>query len=306
MKQYMICLLALFSVALAATDLDSLLDPVVRQRVSPCGQFCKFRLCNFNGERFTIPKAAFVILGAPLTSQLPYICRPGDTVGEVLRAGEAQVRQGSRFVPISRWNPSGLSRNYPALFFRPVKVPFLPHSGIAPVRSSPNQWSFLHDKCWIMPVRRYERINLDSGRVLRRLNSNARSDCVAFRTTAPAIQVELVWDTPDDFDLEVREPDGDRLNFNNKRSEFGKLNGDNNVGFCDTKLLFGKENVLYFPNPNIEKGRYVVTVRHFTKCATRPTNWTLRIVVNGKVITTRRRFSAIGDNRVVGTAAFTI
>lgn len=280
------------------------LDVVDHQRVKPCGQFCKFRLCNFNGERLTLPKAAFVILGAPKTAQLPYVCRPGEVMGGVVKSGEAKVRDGKKFVAISKWKPAGLKRNFRSIFIRTYKTPFLPHSSIGRVKSSTNQWSFLHDQCMIMPITRYERINLATGRPIKILNASGKSDCVAFRTTAPTIQIEMQWDTPDDFDLEVTEPDGDVLSFRNKRTEYGKLNGDNNVGFCGTKLLFGKENVLYFPNPKIEKGKYKIKVIHYTKCADRPTNWKLSVVINGVVKVNQSKFSAAGEQKIVGRAAF--
>lgn len=303
MNLHMLFLFAILSVALGSADAD--LDAVDRQfRVAPCGEFCRFRQCNFNGNRITLPKASFQILGAPQKSQLPYICLPGESVGEILRTGEASVRQGRSFVPISRWRPAGLRRNFPAQFLRAFGTPFLPHSGVGPSGSNANQYSFLHNQCWILPIRRYQKINLANGRVTGRVDVNGRNQCVAFRSTAPAIQVQLSWDTQDDFDLEIIEPDGDKLNFGNKRTEHGRFNGDNNVGFCSTKLLFGREDAVYFPSPNIEKGRYRVIVRHFTKCATRPTNWTVRVVVNGRVVLTRTRFSGVGENAVVGTLAF--
>lgn len=66
-----------------------------------CGNFCKFGMFKFNRKRRLLPKAPFTILGAPKTAQLPFICRPKDDMGEVLRAREAQVFDGEGFVPIS-------------------------------------------------------------------------------------------------------------------------------------------------------------------------------------------------------------
>lgn len=283
----------------------SALTFVNARRPAPCGNECKFRLCNFNGERFEIPKSSFVILGASQSSQLPYICKPGDTMGQVLKSGEAQVNTADGFVPISEWSPSGLKRNFRDIFIRTYKTPFLPHSGLGPLSSSANQYSFLHDQCMILPITRYERINYATGRPTKILNASGKNDCVAFRTTAPTILVELSWDTQDDFDLEVEEPDGDILNLSNRRTEYGKLNGDNNAGFCGTKLLFGKENVIYFPNPNIEKGKYKIRVIHHNKCADRPTNWKLSVVIDGKVKVNQSKFSAVDERTIVGTAAFT-
>ncbi|CDF32258.1 unnamed protein product [Chondrus crispus] len=278
----------------------------VNARPRPCGSFCKFRLCNFDGDRTTLPKASFTILGAPSTAQLPFICRPGQKVGEVLKTGEAQVFDSGRYVPISEWSPRGLRRNFISTYIRPFKVPALPHSGLGRLSSSVNQHSFLHDQCMIIPVNRYEIINYATGRPTRILNASGRTECVAFRTTAPTIEVKLTWDSQDDFDLEVEEPDGDVLSFRNTRTEYGKLNGDNNAGRCDSDsdLFFGRENVVYFPNPNIETGRYKVRVIHYNKCSRRPTNWKLMVVINGAVKVKQSKFSAVEGPETVGTAAF--
>lgn len=225
-------------------------------------------------------------------------------MGVVLRSGEAAVRVFGKFVPISRWNPLGLNSTFKSNFIKTFKVPFLPHSGIGRLATSVKQWSLLHDQCMILPIKRYQVIDLDTGLAKQIVNTNGTTECVSFRTTAPAIQVQLTWDTQDDFDVEVMEPDGDILNHNNTKTEYGKLNKDNNFGFCGTALLYGKENVVYFPNPNIEVGRYKIRIIHFKKCSTRPTNWRLTVMINGVVKINKSQFSAAGDKNRVGTAAF--
>lgn len=278
---------------------------VDRQRVPRCGQFCTFRLCNFNGESFTLPKAAFTILHGPNTASLPYICKPGSNIGMVKGSLEARVFFRGNFVPISRFSPPGLTARFPRNFIKTTKIPFLPWSGISRVPTQGNQWNFLHDRCMIMPVTKYEEIDPNTQLPLRIVNTGGTgTNCVAFRTTAPAIQVELLWDSGDDFDLAVTEPDGDVIDFNNKRSEAGKLNGDNNVGFCDSNLEFGKENVVYFPGGPIETGTYTVKVTHFTKCGNAPTVWRLGVAVDGAIVVTKRGVASQGGEQVVLTTTF--
>lgn len=116
--------------------------------------------------------------------------------------------------------------------------------------------------------------------------------------------MQLVWDSPDDFDLSVEEPDGTLVDFRNTRSTYGKLNGDNNKGFCDSGLRVGKENILYFPNRDIPFGTYRVKVTHSNKCGARPTRWTLSIMKNGIVVKRRTARSDKGRNEQVLNTIF--
>lgn len=278
-----------------------LFNPV---RPGPCGEHCDFHLCNFNGTRFEIPLASFVLFGAPESTSLPYVCNRMENVGLVLESGEATVSIDDKFVPISQWRTTGLKTEFKSNFIRTFKVPFLPHSGIGPVQSTVNEWSFLHDQCMTLPIQRYQSIDLDTGRPIKLVEKTGANDCVAFRTTAPAIHIELTWDTQDDLDLEITEPDGDVLYHKNTKTEYGKLNQDNNAGFCGTPLLFGRENAVYFPDPNIEAGEYKVRVIHFKKCGNRPTNWFMTIVINGAVRVKKSEYSAAGERKEVGGATF--
>eukprot|EP00177_Eucheuma_denticulatum_P006482 GFKZ01011800.1.p1 GENE.GFKZ01011800.1~~GFKZ01011800.1.p1 ORF type:complete len:331 (-),score=17.39 GFKZ01011800.1:214-1206(-) len=276
-----------------------------QRRVRPCGGFCRFRLCNFNGNTFVRPKADFVILNGPNAASLPYVCLPGFNIGQIRSSLEARVTFRGSLVPISRFSPPGLGIRYPSNFIKTAAVPFLPWTGISRRQAQGNQWDFLHDRCMILPIRRYQEINATTQLPIRVVSAGGSNrNCVAFRTTAPAIQVELTWDSGDDFDLAVEEPDGDVISFRNRRSEAGRLTGDNNVGFCDSELTFGRENVVYFPGGPIEEGQYRVIVTHFNRCDTSPTVWRVRIIINGNLVLSRRGTASRGRQQVVLNAPF--
>lgn len=291
---------------LIANDIPtSSLPTLSRARVGPCGDGCEFSLCNSNGiQEFFVDQSAFTILNAPKVAATPYICREDEEVGLVLRSGQVKVVQGDKLVPISKWQPRGLKKKFKRNFIKTFKIPNLPRAGFGRLSSTTNQWSVLHDRCMVMPISRYQRIDKRTGTPLKIINSSGKNSCVSFRTTAPAIQVMLTWDTADDFDLEITEPDGDILTFRNKQSESGKLNGDNNVGKCKTTLFGGRENVIYFPGAPIENGKYLVRVIHFRTCDERPTNYLLRIVINGVLKTQKEGFSNKVEMQQVGTASF--
>lgn len=277
-----------------------------RRTVPQCGQFCRFRLCNFNGNSFQLPKAPFILLNAPNEPFAPYICRAGTSIGRITGTREASVADSEGLVPISKWSPPGLRTPFAPRFFGVGNIPLLPWSGVSRAVTENLQWDFLHDRCVVLPVTGFEIIDSDTQRFLRseRVDTSDSANCVAFRTTAPQIHIQLIWDTPDDFDLSVSEPDGDVINFQNTRSEQGKLNGDNNKGFCLSGIPGGKEDIVYFRSRNIEFGTYRVTATHGTKCGNRSSNWTLTIMKNGIIVKRRTGTSNTGGNNRVITTNF--
>lgn len=277
-----------------------------RRLVPVCGQFCRFRLCNFNGNSFRLPKAPFYLLNAPNEASIPYICRSRTSIGRITGTREAGVATGEGLVPISKWSPPGLRTPFAPRFFSTGNIPLFPWSGVTRGFARGNQWPFLHDQCFVLPVTGFQIIDSDSERFLRNevVDPSDRSNCVSFRTTAAQILIQLTWDSSDDFDLSVTEPDGDVINFLNNRSEQGKLNGDNNKGFCSADIRGGRENIVYFPSRNIESGTYRVKATHSNKCGPSATTWTLTIVKNGNVVKKRTGRANSGNNALVVNTNF--
>lgn len=277
---------ALFSRITADANSDFALLNLSRQRrPRPCGEFCTFRGCNTNGTFFRLPLAPFWVLGAPRNATSPFICidRPGKDVFEVLETGEARIFYEDLFIPISKWRPPSLSNLFPKNFFQTYLVQSSDHSGIGRLPTTGNQWDFLHDRCLILPILKYATGPGHNPKVVS--TSGGINACVAFRTTAPAMHVQLNWNSNDDFDLGLIEPDGDFLEFfnGNTRTEAGKLNGDNNKGLCNVQLPGGKEDIVYFPGGPIERGDYETFITHPTSCSKDPSEWVLRLVKRGVV-----------------------
>lgn len=284
------------------------INPATRQRrVDPCGRSCVFRLCNFNGETRLLEPASFVILNDINQAALPYVCLPNQqAIGQVQSSSPARTVSNGRLIPISRFSPSGLNAAFSNNLFRTTTIPFNPFSGISRRPTVGNQWQFLHDRCITLPIRRYrllDETDFTPGPLVN-VRRGARN-CVAFRTTAPTIQVQLTWDSNDDFDLSVIEPDGDTVAFSNERTEAGRLVGDNNVGSCDTALSAGRENILYFPGGPIENGLYTVQVRQFNVCTRgATTNWRLVVVINGETVLLRTGQAGRGRNQLILNQGF--
>lgn len=117
--------------------------------------------------------------------------------------------------------------------------------------------------------------------------------------------MELSWDSGDDLDLEVREPDGDVVSRDNESTKAGELNNDNNVGSCDISPA-GKEAILYRNRVPIMPGEYTATIRHFNNCGNGSTKWRLRIVIDGEIVLIRNGNSNANDNAVIGSEPFSV
>lgn len=256
------------------------------RRVPGCGDFCTFRLCNTNGSIFQLPQAAFILLGAPRTALSPFICKSGNDVFDV-KTGQARVftegvHSRDSYTPISRWRPRSLSHSFRGNAIKAFKMTYIDFYGIGRMPTKGNQWKFLHDRCMILPIRSYRTRPGPSGRVI-----NVRGDrtaCVAFRTSAPTIHAQLIWNSADDLDLGIVEPNGNIIDNFCPRSSAGKLNGDNNEGFCDTGLTQGKENIVFFPGGPIQRGSYEVFAKHSKSCTGGSTEARLQVMKNGVVV----------------------
>lgn len=66
----------------------------------------------------------------------------------------------------------------------------------------------MDDLCIMLPITRYRVLDVNRT-VVRRVETRERIDCISIRVRAPLILVELTWNSADDLDLEVTEPNGE-------------------------------------------------------------------------------------------------
>ncbi|USR92143.1 hypothetical protein NEA10_05305 [Phormidium yuhuli AB48] len=96
------------------------------------------------------------------------------------------------------------------------------------------------------------------------------------------VQVTLRWNTIDDLDLAVRDPNGDTIFFAEPSSPSGgQLDVDSNAG-CMSRFQNPVENI-FWNSGNAPEGRYVATVSLFTRCndSRNPIPFELSITLNG-------------------------
>lgn len=106
------------------------------------------------------------------------------------------------------------------------------------------------------------------------------------------VQVTLRWDTSDDLDLFVRDPNGDEVSyFNPSVPSGGELDVDANAG-CGERMASPVENI-FWPTNGGMPGDYLVTVDLFSYCGPEvPINFTLSTLVRGEVQTQTGTVSA--------------
>jgi len=111
------------------------------------------------------------------------------------------------------------------------------------------------------------------------------------------VQVTLRWDTADDLDLYVRDPDGDEVYYGNRSiPSGGQLDVDANAG-CAARMASPVENI-FWPTGEGAPGDYVVTVDLFSACGSdAPVNFTLTTLVQG--VTQMQSGTVSNDQRSV-------
>lgn len=243
----------------------------------------------------------------------PFICLPGQDLGHILVTGEARVtpvRGGGAFIPISFYRPDGLRPKYPSNYFGLSEITFPPLPGkysISHVPSSGNQFANANDICVQIPILRYELFKRNGS--LKVVNSNDPNDCISYRVRAPKLLIELAWDSSDDLDLVVTEPQpsGFVISGDNQRAPSGgRLQGDFPEFSC-TELNATREQVRYLQDHTVTPGQYTVSGFHFENCRKRRTSWSLAVIHNGITIaSTRGQSNTFKAKKEIFKITFTI
>jgi uncharacterized protein YneF (UPF0154 family) len=97
------------------------------------------------------------------------------------------------------------------------------------------------------------------------------------------VQVTLTWQTNDDIDLYVIDPNGEEISYLNMTSSSGgTLDRDN---LCPDMIIGRPENIFWAEN-TAPSGSYQVKVNYFGACeSAKAVNWTVRVIVQGNVQT---------------------
>lgn len=268
-------ILALPLTATSATSLSPLsLSPSAHVFRRPCHYRCRFTFCTGTTR---------LLLTTPNMGMLPRICLPGSYLGRVLRTGEARVSRSGMAKPyrISKWRPHGLHPPFhrDAVFAKEIHG--MNASGVARAKARGNQHMFLEGVCVVLPIREWEQMDENKNVVAQR--RGGKGDCIAFRSMAARVVVELRWYSGDDLDLSVLEPDGDRLSTWRRSSESGMLWGDGGVDMCGVANVSGEKAVWQVADL-VQGGTYRAKVKIAGLCAEGGAKWTIGISVAGRML----------------------
>lgn len=235
-------------------------------RSSACARSCSLRLCGG-------PSRAYI--GAPHTPATPAVCnsyssrRFRPAIREVGPA-HIRLRGRTRFVRASRL---GLVESP----FKPVLAPLRLGGGSALALSSLVSFrdrQRLHGACVIVPIRSWH--SDTSSR------PPSTTPCVSFRVSVTDIRIDLEWDSRDDLDLFVTQPDGKQVFFQPTSTE-GRLLRDDNRRACGRNSPGGLETIVYEGALQLS-GAYSVFAEHTRNCGKGSTTWRLRVAVQGRVV----------------------
>lgn len=222
--------------------------------------------------------------------------RNGMRIGRILSVGEASItpRSKTSAIRISSLRFNG-GTPYPTNYFRPVRTELtLPNvSSLAVSRVPRAAMENLDGACARVPIRRWVENGVEQ----------SGNGCVAFSIQVPMVMVELTWDSNDDLDLFVLEPDGSQVFFQ-QNSASGKLIRDVGRRSCGRRRrVGGKETIVYFANRAVQPGRYSLFVEHTRNCLETSTGWEIRVVVRGRILRRRRGVTRLRDGGVVDGSA---
>lgn len=292
-------------------------DRVVRQK--PCGDFCVFRFCKADGSRpaksfFMENAPQFLLRDADVASD-PFICgiifKGKMKRVKVKESGQAKIRIGSsatRYIAISNYMQKDVKPRFAPNYFylRSVTRPPIPgEKGVARRISFGNQEDFIDDVCVILPITAFDIVRFRSGEKKRSVPFIRKRDCIAFRTIVPSILVELTWQSSDDLNLRVVEPNGNVIsNMNPNSTTGGSLILDQYVNGCG-KDPDGKEEINWRRGATSPlSGAYTVEVRHFKNCRLGSTRSTLAVVINGKLEVLEHFVSNEDDDKLIKKITF--
>ncbi len=116
------------------------------------------------------------------------------------------------------------------------------------------------------------------------------------------VQATLTWNTIDDLDLHILDPNGEEIFFEHSRSASGgKLDVDSNAG-CTSNITQSPVENIFWPAHGAPNGKYVVSVVYYKYCL-RDTSipFHLRVLVDGKVYEFDDKIEKQDDQKILLT-----
>lgn len=275
----------------------------LNQQSEGCSLMCPFEFCD---------SSIYAVVAERNHSMTNAVCyrEPYYFVRQMMKTGEAKVRLvgSDKFVHISRLPVEGYPKGtFPTTFFQEkhtneMSRTFL--SGIGYDGDVPREAiAALDGACVSMPIGKWE----DSD---GNVNTRDRS-CVSFTTYVAKVEVRLSWESNDDMDLVVSEPDGAVVDTEGKG--VGLHIEDQGFAQCseqEPNISGRTERIVYRENSKPLPGNYTVIPIMHNKCKPYKANkFTVKIVKDGIVIYDQTKYATTTLSDVTipeGMATFTL
>lgn len=252
---------------------------------------CIFRFCNLATGKAGRIGRRFLMPAANLPKQEPLICRKrfSDNIGRITLSGEPLVitiDDPSTETPLRAWRPTGLSRRFARKFFYAGDSSRFPASTLYRKKFNGNQMVLINETCIRLPILAYEKRMKDGPPVVVMTQGRVKKDCVSFVPWPMYLDVQFEWDTKDDLDLKVTEPDGTVLSKNTETSPntCGGFKSDRVSEKCFSSVPGGGTEFVNYRTCHPPAGKFIIRGEHFSNCGQGPTNWKVRVKRNGKII----------------------
>lgn len=267
--------------------------------ISFCGELtskCSFKFCGITSGALTRIGRKLMPHGPNVRSPGPSLCRRStrDRIGRIISSGEPLVIEESNpavETPLKRWFPRGLTVPFQSGFFYAGNTSVFRRSTVFRKRFLGNQAAFINNSCIRLPILIFERRAkwIDGFRgsfEVVNTKQQIKKDCVSFIPLPTYFHITLNWDSKDDLDLIVYEPDGTRLNKNNMHSPntCGRLGRDKVYDACFSRNKTSGMEVVYYRACQPPTGTFTIKAEHHTNCNNMPINWELIIERNGEMV----------------------
>ena len=229
------------------------------------------------------PNFLFRPAGIP-TGPFPCEMRRSGRIRELRNVvgGEALVSpagSGRPFVPISDFRDA--TPRFQPNFFTFAHLAVTGRDSIVRRPTVGNQSDVLDNLCVRIPILQYDLLRRN-GRLRRRVRPRGANACVGFLTGFPQLDIELLWDTQNNFNIRLTEPNLVEINRANPVSATGgRLGGDAGANGCIK--FFPSERVRYLASATVPKGTYTIWVDNANVCSG-SSEVKLRVSFQGSVI----------------------
>lgn len=273
-------------------------------------QTCNFRLCDpYKGLLYDVgPRIDF----GPSGELIPdYLCKEDGSAMKVLRTGSVYVRPDDNinsFVLLRSWEPQGVTSPFQRKSFFSKEIRGKSNTGLVRKEFTETQYNALDSLCVEMAVTKYEKIirNSDGSTSIMVASSNDRQDCVSFKVGAHHLVVSLFYDSDDNWNFELIEPNGNKLNVRSPESRHGIYPLDSGAGACGVAECL--REVAFYPETCVP-GQYSVRIFIQKQCPEnvgKRVNFKLSVTLKGTEIVSRMGSSTAEAKTDVDFVAFTI